>query len=100
MQVERYLHHGTEVSVLSHVKGKHRENCLCYADCVHFRPGQPGHCPIAAENYALCRKHGLVTPVFECPKFEQKEKAPDDVRRACEQPVDKRSDEGPFSCPL
>lgn len=69
MQVERYNHHGADVAVLSHVKGKHRENCLCYAGCVHFKPGQPDHCAIAAENYAMCRKHGLVTPVFECPKY-------------------------------
>lgn len=28
-EFERYEHHGAEVSVMSHLKGKHRAHCLC-----------------------------------------------------------------------
>lgn len=98
MQVERYIHHGNDVAVLSHVKGKHREHCLCYAGCIHFRPGKPDHCPIAAENYALCQKHGLVTPVFECPKFEAAA-ADAGVKAAYQQRTDRASDEDALAQP-
>ena len=58
------------VTVVSAVKGQHRSHCLCYG-CEHFRPGtDEHHCPIAQAVYANCVKHGLVTPVYECPKFE------------------------------
>lgn len=70
MTVERYDHHGRDVAVITDLRGKHREHCLCYRACRHFRPGQPNHCEIASANYALCREHGLVTPVYECPKYE------------------------------
>ena len=69
MKTEKYIHHGAEVTVLSHVKGKHRENCLCYANCQFFKLGQSDNCEIAKENYALCVKWNLTTPVFECPKY-------------------------------
>jgi hypothetical protein len=69
MTIERYVHHGLEVSVLSHVRGKHRDSCLCFANCANFKPGQADNCEIAEENFAMCKKHGLVTPVFECPKY-------------------------------
>lgn len=71
MSVERYVHHGREVSVISAIKGKHRDLCLCFQNCRFFKPGQPDHCEIAAENYALCVKHGLTAPVGECPKYER-----------------------------
>lgn len=69
MEIEKYTHHGIEVSVLAHVKGLHKNNCLCFAGCKFFKPGTTEHCPIASENFALCVKHNIVTPVFECPKF-------------------------------
>ena len=66
---EQYEHHGTEVWVREDLKGKHREHCLCYS-CEEFVPDNPAlNCPIANENYALCRKHRLVLPVWECAMF-------------------------------
>ena len=70
MKIIKYIHHGTEVSVQSHLKGNHKEYCLCYCDCVYFKPGTDDNCEIAKANYELCVKYNLVTPVFECPKYK------------------------------
>lgn len=68
-QVETYNHHGTKVWVISDLKGKHRENCLCYLDCYYFRPGTPENCPIAQALYEFDVKHGVTTPMWECPAY-------------------------------
>lgn len=64
-----YEHHGKEVYVQENLKGKHTEHCLCFQNCKFFKPGKPDNCTIAQENFELCKKHNLVTPVYECPKF-------------------------------
>ena len=66
MKTEKYEHHGVEVVTNSETKGKHRDLCLCYA-CVRMLEG----CPIANDTYENCKKHNLVTPVLECPKFSE-----------------------------
>lgn len=68
----KYEHHGKEVSVLEKNKGKHRQNCLCWQDCKFFHPDEAENCTIAASLYRLCVTHGLVTPVWECTKYEAK----------------------------
>lgn len=68
--IEKYEHHGVEVSVISSQKGNHRNICLCFQSCKYFKPGSPKNCEIAQKNYELCVKHNLVTPVLECPKYE------------------------------
>ena len=83
--IEWYEHHGNRVAVMSDLKGKHREHCLCF-ECLKFYPDNekwkggsnlPGaekkekNCPIAQATFDNCEKHGLVTPVYECPKFDQ-----------------------------
>lgn len=68
-EVERYEHHGREVTVLSAIKGEHRSLCLCWQGCAKFKPGEPDNCPIAQSLYALCVEHGLTTPVGECAEF-------------------------------
>jgi hypothetical protein len=70
--VEKYVHHGTEVSVLSDVKGKHRSHCLCFQGCKRFEPGSKFNCPIAQAVYANCVRFNLTTPVYECPDYEPK----------------------------
>lgn len=67
--IEKYEHHGALVAVQSHLKGRHTEHCLCYQGCVHFKPGKPGNCEIAQANFETCVDHGLVLPVWECPKW-------------------------------
>ncbi len=70
--IERYEHHGAIVAVDSKLKGKHKQHCLCWR-CVWFDPAnREDNCPIANELYALDVKHNLVTPVWECPQFEEK----------------------------
>jgi len=67
---ELYEHHGTMVYVRSDDKGKHWEHCLC-ASCVLFKPDdREQSCSIANALYALCVKHNIVTPVWECPNFK------------------------------
>ena len=68
--IERYEHHGTVVAVQSHLKGTHREHCLCFAGCALFKQGTPENCPKAQELYLFCVKHGMTTPVFECPDYK------------------------------
>ena len=65
---EKYDHHGTNVWVRSDLKGKHRGFCLCFS-CGKFKPNQADNCPIASDTFQNCVKHGLTTPVFECPAF-------------------------------
>ena len=69
--VEKCVHHGVEVSVISEVKGLHRQHCLCHQNCKHFKPNTPENCEIAQANYELCVKHNLTTPVYECAKYEK-----------------------------
>jgi hypothetical protein len=68
MKTVKYNHHGQEVSVFAELKGQHRDHCLCMV-CDKFKPGTEDHCPIAKDTYENCVKHGLCTPMFECPKF-------------------------------
>lgn len=69
--VTKYIHHEREVSVMTHAKGLHRENCLCWNECKFFFPNEPRNCPIAETIYALNKLTGITTPVWECPKYEQ-----------------------------
>ena len=70
--IERYEHHGQEVAVQAHLKGKHREHCLCY-QCDKFRPwDREGNCPRANLVYALCVAFDMTTPVWECPEFVER----------------------------
>jgi len=71
--IVRYVHHNPDrpVAVRADLKGQHRDHCLCFG-CARFGMGDGQRkCPIAAELYALCQKHDLVTPVWECPEFEE-----------------------------
>ena len=75
MRIETYEHHGAEVYVQTHLKGKHREHCLCYQGCRRFKPGTAENCHIAQENFAMCVRHSIVAPVYECPAYEPGEAA-------------------------
>ena len=75
MAYTRYVHHGVEVAVREDLKGTHRKHCLCFS-CAKFKPRiREENCPIANDTFMNCVKHGITTPVFECPKFV--EGAPD-----------------------
>jgi hypothetical protein len=69
---EKYNHHGKEVWVRTSLKGKHRDICLCHSCKFLDVTSKEKNCPIANKLFQLCKEEGLVTPVFECPKFEEK----------------------------
>lgn len=73
IKIVRYEHHGESVSVMRHLKGKHRKHCLCWANCVHFKPGDPDNCQIAERLFQLCVDTGIVAPVHECPDYDSDE---------------------------
>ena len=67
-----YDHHGTEVAVRADLKGRHRENCLCYT-CKNFTPeDKENNCEIANLLFAVDVAMGITTPVWECPKWRRK----------------------------
>ena len=68
---EQYEHHDKVVWTRTATKGKHWKFCLCHS-CELLKIGQPNNCPIARKLYGLCIEENLVTPVFECPKFQKK----------------------------
>ncbi len=70
--IEQYDHHGKEVSVMTELKGLHREHCLCYV-CQKFEPGSVNNCQIAQDLFQFCVKNHVVTPVYECHVFCEKE---------------------------
>jgi len=71
MNIIWYKHHNKNVAVLDELKGMHGEFCLCYKCAKLNINDREKNCPIASELYQLCVKHNLVTPVFECPEFEE-----------------------------
>lgn len=74
-KIEEYRHHGELVSVVGRLKGLHKEHCLCYR-CKWFKPKDiENNCYIAQENYEMDVKYFIVTPVWECPVFEEQEEA-------------------------
>ena len=65
----KYKHHGVEVFVKRHLKGRHQEFCLCYC-CGKFKPGMENNCFIAQAVYKNCVVFNIVTPMWECPEFD------------------------------
>ena len=51
--------------VRSDLKGKHRDHCLCWS-CERYP------CQTSKDTYANCKKHKIVTPVWECEYFKFK----------------------------
>jgi hypothetical protein len=66
----QYEHHGAEVFVRAEDQGKHRLHCLCFR-CNRFKPGAEDNCPLAQALYQLCVQNDMVTPVWECPAFDE-----------------------------
>ena len=67
----RYVHHGALVWVNKDLQGKHRELCLCHG-CASFKPDQPSkNCPMAQLLFEHCKQFNQVTPVVECPDFQE-----------------------------
>jgi hypothetical protein len=77
MKFVKFDHWEKKVWSREDLRGKHREHCLCYS-CKNFHPNKwdrDNNCPIARAVYALCVEFNLVTPVYECPAFDQKDES-------------------------
>lgn len=70
-ETEIYNHHGRDVHVISELKGKHREHCLCF-QCEKFNEDRSKNCHIANKLFKSCVRFGVVTPVYECPEYVRK----------------------------
>lgn len=71
--IVEYEHHDVLVFVDSELKGKHRDHCLCFK-CDNFDPkDRVANCPVANLLYAFCVLNDMVTPVYECPKFKERD---------------------------
>ena len=70
MKFVQYEHHGELVWVIAELKGKHRENCLCYKCSKFFPEDREKNCKIANDTYENCVKNSLTTPVYECKEFD------------------------------
>lgn len=68
--IKKYKHHGELVSVQDHLKGKHREHCLCFQNCKYFIPEDRGkNCDIANNLFQFDITNNVTTPVWECKKY-------------------------------
>ena len=71
MSIVQYEHHGKTVSVKEEYKGKHRDICLCWQKCKHFKPeNRAENCKTANAVYKNCVDFGIVSPVMECTDYE------------------------------
>lgn len=61
--------HNKELSVQENLDNKHRDYCLCWQGCIHFKPGEKDNCPIAQALFEFDKKYGVTTPVWECETF-------------------------------
>lgn len=66
-----YEHHGWSVAVDEEFQGLHRDHCLCYRCGKFCLEDRESNCPIANALYRFLVLTGLVTPVWECPQFEE-----------------------------
>lgn len=88
--IVEYQHHGNIVKVQDHLKGKHRDHCLCFQGCKHFNPTDHSkNCIIAKAIYSHCKAFGIVTPVWECPHFETEDETDSEIDAATNEIVAK-----------
>ena len=71
ISIIKYYHHDRYVYVREDLKGKHRDFCLCMK-CKRLQPGKQNNCEIAQSVFDNCVKFNIVTPMWECPFFEEK----------------------------
>lgn len=67
-----YTHHGIKMWTIKELKGKYNEYCLCHY-CQHWNPDTKDNCPIAQSLFEFTKDHNIVTPVWECAQFKEKE---------------------------
>ena len=72
MKIVKFDHHGAEVSAMEHLKGKHREHCLCF-QCDKFKFNREENCKIANLLFSIDLQCEITTPVFYCAEFVEGE---------------------------
>jgi hypothetical protein len=65
-----YEHDGVVVATKAHLKNKHFDYTLC-SSCKSFKPSSPDNCNIVKAVYKNCIAYNILTPIFECPNFEE-----------------------------
>jgi hypothetical protein len=73
MKIIKVSKFGKELSVQEHLLGKHREHCLCYQNCIHFKKDTTENCDIAQNLYLFNMLNSVTTPVWECQKYKSNE---------------------------
>lgn len=61
-QIERY---GKMVWENERFEDQRRGNCMCLK-CGRMKPGQPDHCPAAAQFYEVCKEYGCAFILTRC----------------------------------
>ena len=71
--VEFYNHHGAPTAVQTHLKGRHREHCLCYSCDRLCLSNWEENCFKANILYRICVALKLTIPVWECEDWQPRE---------------------------
>lgn len=70
MKITKVKKFGKELSVNEELVNKHRDHCLCWQGCKHFKPNSEENCPIAQMLFEFDKKYNVTTPVWECETYE------------------------------
>ena len=71
MGITKVKKFGKEFSVQEEMVGQHQRHCLCWQDCIHFKPSdEKENCPVAQDLFEFDKKYGVTTPVWECETYE------------------------------
>jgi hypothetical protein len=71
-KIIKYEHYGKNMSVQEHLKGKHREHCLCFQNCIFFNlEDREKNCSIATALFKFDVENNVTTPVWECEKYKE-----------------------------
>lgn len=62
---KKEVHYGLAVWVNPTAEAMRREECLCL-HCDRMKPGQPDHCPVAAQFYEICKANGNAFVLARC----------------------------------
>lgn len=64
-------HYGRNVWTNRLMDEARREHCLCL-NCARMKPGEPDHCEIAQDLYAVSKTHDTAMMITRCPDWTPK----------------------------
>ncbi len=69
MKIVKFMHHNVKVSAMDHLRGRHRDHCLCF-QCKKLNiEDREKNCKIANLLFSVCKMCEITTPVFYCKEF-------------------------------